>query len=77
MTNDDTSPSPSDVDGDASSEPPRAGRSGAPAFLGRPDAGEGPAEFTRRFLEALLGKDDPRVKNFQPKNATETKGEQR
>lgn len=75
MTNDDTAPSPSNRD--APSAPPRDGRSGDPAFLGRPDAGEGSEEFTRRVLEALLGKDDPRVKNWQPRSATEPKEEQR
>jgi len=63
MSSDETTTGPSNDD--ASSSQPSAGRSGDPAFLGRPDPGEGPAEFTRRFLEALLGKDDPRVKDLQ------------
>ena len=49
---------------DAPSSPPSAGRSGDPAFLSRPHPGEGPAAFTRRFLEALLGKDDARVRDL-------------
>lgn len=74
MPSEDTSPSASS---ETTSAPPDSGRSGGRAFLGRPDAEEGPAEFTRRVLEALLGKDDPRVQNFQPSTTTESKGEQR
>ena len=74
MPNDHASPSP--TGDDASSSPPDGDRRGDPAFLGRPDAGESPAEFTRRVLEALLGKDDPRVKNWQPTSGAESKEKQ-
>lgn len=74
MPNECTKPDPSS--GDATSAPPTEGRSGDPAFLGRPDAGEGRAEFIRRVVEALLGKDDPRLQNWQPKSDVELKDEQ-
>lgn len=56
-------PTPAEGPGDRGDSTP--GRSGEPAFLGRPDPGEGPEEFTLRFLEALIGKDDPRVKKYR------------
>lgn len=72
MTNDDTSPSPSDSDDGTSTSPSTADHRGNPAFLGRPDAGEDRVEFIRRVIEALLGKDDPRVKKWLASSTAES-----
>lgn len=38
---------------------------GAPTFLGRPEAGQSVEEFTAAVLRALLGEDDPRVRQYE------------